>query len=117
VANPRRVGSLERDEPISPVSKTLEGRPFGRFVAWTGNPMRGGAVKAAAIPVRVNTLEGRSPRELRARVGLNRRSAVADSRVEQSPEVEGRFRGLAHMGTAGLWRDASAFATGSVVLG
>jgi hypothetical protein len=79
--------------------------------------MRGGAAKAVAIPARGNTLEGKSPGELRARVGLNRRPGVADSRVEQSPEVEGRFRGLAHMGMTGLWRGVSALATGSVVLG
>jgi hypothetical protein len=62
VANPRRVGSLERGKPISPVSTTLEGRSFGRFVVRTDNPMRGGAVKAVAIPVRGNTLEGRKPK-------------------------------------------------------
>jgi hypothetical protein len=38
--------------------------------------------------VRVNTLEGGSPGELRAAPGLNSRGYVADSRVEQDPEGE-----------------------------
>jgi hypothetical protein len=44
--------------------------------------MRGDAVKAVVGPARGNTLEGKSPGELRARIGLNRRFDVADSRME-----------------------------------
>jgi hypothetical protein len=43
---------------------------------------------------------GESPREPRAHVGLNRRPEVADSRVEESPEDEGRSRGLSTWETA-----------------
>jgi hypothetical protein len=56
--------------------------------------MRGGAAKAEAIPVRGKTLEGKSPGELHALVGLNRRLEVVDSRVEQSLEGEGCSQGL-----------------------
>jgi len=41
-----------------------------------------------------DALEGRSPGELRARAGLNHRLEVADFRVEQDPEGEGRRLGL-----------------------
>jgi hypothetical protein len=48
-------------------------------------------VKAVARTTREKTLEGKTPREPRARAGLTRRSEVADSRVEQSPEGERRL--------------------------
>jgi hypothetical protein len=63
--------------------------------------MRGGAAKAEAIPVRGKTLEGKSPGELHALVGLNRRLEVVDSRVEQSLEGEG-LQGLLHLGKVGF---------------
>jgi hypothetical protein len=44
---------------------------------------------------------GESPGEPRAHVGLNRRPEVVDSRVEESPEDEGRSRGLSNMGNGG----------------
>jgi len=67
-------------------------------------------VKAVAIPPRENTLEGGSPGELRAHAGLTHRSEVADSRVEQGPEVEGRSRGLSIVEVS-HWRGVSAHAT------
>jgi hypothetical protein len=67
-------------------------------------------VKAVAIPVRGKTLEGRSPGELRSRVGLNRRHGQADSRVEQSLEGEGCSDGFP-TNEIQSWREASADAT------
>ena len=55
--------------------------------------MRGDATKVVVGSARENTLEGRSPGELRARIGLNRRFDVADSRTEQGPVGEGRSDG------------------------
>jgi hypothetical protein len=54
--------------------------------------MRGDATKVVVGPARGNTLEGKSPGELRARIDLNRRFAVADSRTEQGPEGEGALK-------------------------
>jgi hypothetical protein len=51
-------------------------------------------VKAGPFQLGVNTLESESPREPRARASLTRWWEVADSRVEQSPEGEGRSAGL-----------------------
>jgi hypothetical protein len=60
-----------------------------------GNRVRGGAVKAAPSAGRENTLEGEQPQEsYEPGIGLNRRRRAMDSRVEQSPEGEGRLRGL-----------------------
>jgi hypothetical protein len=64
--------------------------------------MRGGSVKAEPLLVGGNTLEGKSPRELRARASLTRWFGVADSRVEQSPEGEGRLSGAPNMGARGF---------------
>jgi hypothetical protein len=61
-------------------------------------------VKAVARSVRENTLEGRIPGEPRARAGLTHRREVADSRVEQSPEVEGRWEAWPTWGLATLAR-------------
>jgi hypothetical protein len=55
-------------------------------------------VKAVPFHRRRTPWRDRSPGELRARVGLNRRREVADSRVEQGPVVEGRFAGRSNMG-------------------
>jgi hypothetical protein len=73
-------------------------------------------VKAVARSVREKTLEGKSPRELRARVGLTRWHEVADSRVEQSPEVEGVGQHVP-FGAWRAWRGASALATANQRLG
>jgi hypothetical protein len=52
-------------------------------------------VKAAPSAGRENTLEGEQPQEsYEPGIGLNRRRRAMDSRVEQSPEGEGRLRGF-----------------------
>ena len=82
---PRRVGSLERDKPIS-----LELIPCGAagavVRAHIGEAREGRRGESRATSARESTLEGESPGELRALAGLNNRWEVADSRVEQTPE-------------------------------
>jgi hypothetical protein len=82
---PRRVGSLERDKPIS-----LESIPCGAAGADVrdrrSEAREGRRGEGRATPARGNTLEGGSPGELRALSGLNNRAEVADSRAEQTPE-------------------------------
>jgi hypothetical protein len=53
--------------------------------------------------VRGKTLEGRSPGELRAPVGLNSRLIVADSRVEQDPVGEEARPGVSDLGSDFFW--------------
>jgi hypothetical protein len=83
--NPRRVGSLARDKPISLVSRPWRAAMPVVRARWSqAQEGRGG--EGRAVPARGRTLEGRSPGELRAVAGLNRRRQVADSRVERNPE-------------------------------
>ena len=71
VRNPRRAGSLERDEPLS-----LHTNPWSPARKWTvgstsGRKGKRGSVREAGLKVaEENALEGRTPR--RARFGDNR---------------------------------------------
>jgi len=66
--------------------------------------MREGTVKAGSVHRGRKPWRVESPREQRARLGLNSRNEVADSHVEQCPEVEGRSVGLPNMGASFLAR-------------
>jgi hypothetical protein len=54
--------------------------------------------ESRAVPVGEKTLEGESPGELRAPVGLISRPTVADSRVEQDPVGEEARPGISDLG-------------------
>jgi hypothetical protein len=100
--NPRRVGSLERGKPIPLASETLKGTVAVDSSPAIESPRGEARFKVAPLPVGGNTLEGRSPGELRARVSLTRWLGVADSHAEQSPEGEGQLSGSSIMGARGL---------------
>jgi hypothetical protein len=89
---PRRDGSLERGEPTSAEAKTLRGEvkvACGRH----RKLVRGSSAKVE------RSCRGGEPWRAQAQgsyvlgSGLNRRLEVADSRVEKSPEGEGRWEG------------------------
>jgi hypothetical protein len=58
-------------------------------------------VKATPFRMKGTPLEGKNPRELRARDGLTRHHEVADSCVEQTPE------GDDVLGNLSIWRTTS----------
>jgi hypothetical protein len=83
---PRRVGGLERDEPIPSVA-TPCGAPQPAGFVRLGQAREGRLGEGRVTPVGGNTLEGEKPR--RATRSISAQTAgveVADSRAEQSPE-------------------------------
>jgi len=72
--NPRRVGSLARDQPTSPGTRPWSSAGPVRLRSGLENCMRGGSAKAALISVRGSTLEGRKTQESYvSHLGLTRR--------------------------------------------
>jgi hypothetical protein len=94
-AKPRRVGSLERDQPIPRESRPC--RAAERTLASPGEAHEGRQGGSLAVPVGESNPGGRKAQESYALgTGLNRRPEEADSRAEQGLEGEGGFVGFAN---------------------